>query len=61
MNKEMCIKVGKWNNSLLWCMVEKHQNANCSWQASVYNMMSVKRVHIVKGIRRKIYKSNTFF
>ena len=23
MNKELCIKVGKWNNSILWCTVEK--------------------------------------
>ena len=22
MNKELCIKVGKWNNSILWCTVE---------------------------------------
>ena len=25
MNKELCIKVGKWNNSILWSTVEKHQ------------------------------------
>ena len=25
MNKELCIKVGKWNNSILWCTVKKHQ------------------------------------
>ena len=23
MNKELCIKVGKWSNSILWCMVKK--------------------------------------
>ena len=23
LNKELCIKVGKWNNSILWCTVEK--------------------------------------
>ena len=23
MNKELCIKVGKWNNSILWCTVEQ--------------------------------------
>ena len=23
MNKELCIKVGKWNYSILWCTVEK--------------------------------------
>jgi len=23
MNKELCIKVGKWNSSILWCMFEK--------------------------------------
>ena len=23
MNKELCIKVGKWNNSILWCTVKK--------------------------------------
>ena len=23
MNKELCIKVGKWNNSILWWTVEK--------------------------------------
>ena len=26
MNKELCIKVGKWNNSILWCTVEKTSN-----------------------------------
>jgi hypothetical protein len=26
----------------------------------MYNMMSDKRVHIVKGISRKVYKSYTF-
>jgi hypothetical protein len=28
MNKELCIKVGKWNKSILWCTVKKHQNSN---------------------------------
>jgi len=23
MNKELCIEVGKWNNSILWCTVER--------------------------------------
>ena len=26
MNKELCIEVGKWNNSILWCTVEKTSN-----------------------------------
>ena len=28
MNKELCIKVGKWNNSILWCTVDKTSNWN---------------------------------
>jgi len=24
--KELCIKVGKWSKSLLWCTVEKTSN-----------------------------------
>jgi len=27
MNKELCIKVGKWNKSILWCTVEKTSNS----------------------------------
>jgi hypothetical protein len=26
MNKELCIKVGIWNNSILWCTVKKTSN-----------------------------------
>ena len=26
MNKELCIEVGKWNNSILWCTVENTLN-----------------------------------
>jgi len=26
MNKELCIKFGKLNNSILWCTVEKTSN-----------------------------------
>jgi len=28
MNKELSIKVGKWNNSILWCTVEKTSKYN---------------------------------
>jgi len=32
MNKELCIKVGKWNNSILWCTIKKTSNQTlCSY------------------------------
>jgi hypothetical protein len=30
---ELCIKVGKWNKSILWCTVRKHQH---KWFCSQY-------------------------
>jgi len=39
MNKELCIKVGKWNNSILWCTVKETSNYK---EYAIYN----KHLHL---------------
>ena len=40
MNKKLCIKVGKWNNSILWCTVKKTSNywnlCSIPWRGKIF-------------------------
>jgi len=36
MNKELCIKVGKWNKSILWCTLKKHKKCPFSFRPLMY-------------------------
>ena len=41
MSKELCIKVGKWYNSMLWCTVKKHLITVCLPSCPKYSHYTV--------------------
>ena len=52
MNKELCIKVGKWNNSILWCTVEKtsYCNNKCTDRHPLHLFSYTKRPDRLLGL-----------
>jgi hypothetical protein len=62
MNKELCIKVGKWNHSILWCTVRNTSNVlwvteltwNSIWAVLLfmdYSMTSLNTFHTASNER----------
>ena len=60
MNKELCIKVGKWNNSILWCTVKKTSKCTSSFSKTVSRTWFSHYVpncpHTLTGLRRETHR-----
>jgi hypothetical protein len=46
LNKELCIKVGKWNNSILWCTVKKTSNLLTCIEVNLHGDINLHVAHV---------------